>query len=519
MSDVQPESTTEVTPQPASEEIVVSTELKNIIEALIFASDEPMTVRFIRSIMDDVNKDLPPAEHLSVNADIIRKAVGDLNRGYGRMGSGFRIMEIAGGFTYATQENFSSWVGKLAKEKARRRLSPTAVETLAIIAYKQPIAKGEVEFIRGVNVDYIINALLEKDLIHITGRANTPGRPLLYGTTQKFLEHFGLNDLTDLPKPREISELINETELEVDRRLLAEQQELEFKEDLEKKLDGNEGTKNKPQRGAKMKVPDEIKEENRKDAKQKELSPADGQKIEEGEQSSKSNLAVDETAAEATAVQADEAALQENGQDLQAKSDQDLSEINGQALSETSGQDHSAISGQAHSEIGAQESQEDSEESPQIDRRSPNVLRGVVPSEESDLEAEEVLSDQNEQAEAMTVAQADLEIDDRESLTTEDQSPSTTNDQESPALDPAVQHLPHGNLQTTSTEDAADHSAVSTGDEQHVPSDQDMTEQEAFVRGELEGREQQPDQSGHEGQSGWSKWKTKVKTFFRKLFA
>jgi segregation and condensation protein B len=175
MSDVQPEIKTDATPPPAAEETVVSTELKNIIEALIFASDEPMTVRFIRSIMDDVNKDLPPAEHYSVNADIIRKAVGDLNRGYGRMGSGFRIMEIAGGFTYATQENFSSWVGKLAKEKARRRLSPTAVETLAIIAYKQPIAKGEVEFIRGVNVDYIINALLEKDLIHITGRAKHSG--------------------------------------------------------------------------------------------------------------------------------------------------------------------------------------------------------------------------------------------------------------------------------------------------------------------------------------------------------
>ncbi len=237
-------------------EIVVSTELKNIVEALIFASDEPMTVRFIRSIMDDVNKDLPPEQHFVVNAEIIRKCVGDLNRGYGRLGSGFRIIEIAGGFTYATQEQFSSWVGKLAKEKARRRLSPTAVETLAIIAYKQPIAKGEVEFIRGVNVDYIINALLEKDLIHITGRANTPGRPLLYGTTQKFLEHFGLNDLSDLPKPREISELINETEAEVDRRLLAEQQELEFKEDLEKKLEGNEGAKNKPQRGAKMKAPE-----------------------------------------------------------------------------------------------------------------------------------------------------------------------------------------------------------------------------------------------------------------------
>lgn len=222
-------------------EVEVSTELKNIIEALIFASDEPMTVRFIRAIVDDVNKDIPPEQQLVLNAEIIRKAVADLNRGYGRLGSGFRIIEVAGGFVFATQEQFASWVGKLAKERARRRLSPTAVETLAIIAYKQPITKAEVEFIRGVNVDYIINALLEKDLIQITGRQNSPGRPLLYGTTQKFLEHFGLNELTDLPKPREISELISETEIEVDRRLLAEQQELEFQEGLEKKLEGHEG--------------------------------------------------------------------------------------------------------------------------------------------------------------------------------------------------------------------------------------------------------------------------------------
>lgn len=241
-------------------EIDVPVEVKNIIETLIFASDEPMTVRMIRGIIDEANKERLPHEQLVVNAEVIRKAVGDLNRGYGRLGSGFRIIEIAGGFVYATQEQFAAWVGKLAKEKARRRLSPTAVETLAIIAYKQPITKVEVEFIRGVNVDYIINALLEKDLIHITGRQNSPGRPLLYGTTQKFLEHFGLNEITDLPKPREIAELINETEAEVDRRLLAEQQELEFKESLENKLEGHEGTaKNTTAaRKTKVKMPDTI---------------------------------------------------------------------------------------------------------------------------------------------------------------------------------------------------------------------------------------------------------------------
>jgi segregation and condensation protein B len=362
MSDEQTEVKTE--------EIEVSTELKNIIEALIFASDEPITVRFIRSIVDDVNKDIPPAEHFVVNAEIIRKAVGDLNRGYGRMGSGFRIIEVAGGFVHATQEQFSSWVGKLAKERARRRLSPTAVETLAIIAYKQPIAKGEVEFIRGVNVDYIINALLEKDLIHITGRANTPGRPLLYGTTQKFLEHFGLNELSDLPKPREIEELIGETELEVDRRLLAEQQEMEFKEDLEKKLDGNEGSKNKPQRGAKIKHEQEVKAEERrlKDAqKAAENQPAVTEQgesgiqipeekiIEEGETLSEINQQIVEGTAEIENVPTIDAVMTENEQENSAISEQDLSEINDQVHSETNEQDLSETSGQVHLEENGQE--------------------------------------------------------------------------------------------------------------------------------------------------------------------
>ncbi|MFA6540293.1 MAG: SMC-Scp complex subunit ScpB [Bacteroidota bacterium] len=233
--------------EPKQTEVVeISVEVKNIIEALIFASDEPVNARFIRSIFDEAGKELPPDEQLTVNADVVKKAVAELNRGYAKAGSSFKILEIAGGYVHATQEQFSAWVGKLAKEKARRRLSVTAVETLAIIAYKQPITKVEVEFIRGVNVDYIMKTLLEKDLIYISGRANTPGRPLLYGTTQKFLEHFGLNDITDLPKPREIEELIGETEAEVDRRLLAEQQQLEFKEELEERLEGHEGVKQKP---------------------------------------------------------------------------------------------------------------------------------------------------------------------------------------------------------------------------------------------------------------------------------
>jgi segregation and condensation protein B len=499
MSDVQPETKTEAVPeavpQTAADDVVVSTELKNIIEALIFASDEPMTTRFIRSIMDDVNKDLPPSEHYIVNAEIIRKAVGDLNRGYVRMGSGFRIIEIAGGFTYATQENFSSWVGKLAKEKARRRLSPTAVETLAIIAYKQPIAKGEVEFIRGVNVDYIINALLEKDLIHITGRANTPGRPLLYGTTQKFLEHFGLNDLTDLPKPREISELINETEIEVDRRLLAEQQELEFKEDLEKKLEGNEGSKNKPQKQPKVKVPENIKEENRRGGKQSgtaETAPvpaddkaADGQRSAEGETSSESNLTIEAATAD----------VRESAAEHPLVSEQDRSVENVPAEAEVL-PEVSAASRVQHSEPAAEGMTGDAQTVPMTGDRL------AVP--ENDEPADRI-SDVPEQQ----------EIEERDpSMTGGTESPVSEGPDrsavhgksvgkevmetvpESPSAAGPADHQPGGNLSHASMEGAEGHSERSTG-------------------GEQPDRQESPQGT----ETGWSKWKNKVKTFFQKLFA
>lgn len=215
----------------------VSEELKQTIEVLIFASDEPLTVQMIRDVIDEGNQQREPSGRLEASNGDVHSAVTRLNREYEEAQRSFRIVQLAGGYVFATNKKFSMWVGKLFKEKARRKLSATAIETLAIIAYKQPITKPEVEFIRGVNADYIMRALLEKDLVTIMGRASTPGRPLLYGTTPEFLRHFGLNEITDLPKPREIEELIGETELEVDRRLLAEQQEIEFKEQLQEKLE------------------------------------------------------------------------------------------------------------------------------------------------------------------------------------------------------------------------------------------------------------------------------------------
>ncbi len=230
-------------------------ELKEIIEALLFASDEQVTLETLRVVFDEMNRDKPDGEKINPTAEEIRGVIDSLNADYVGSRRAYRIQRLAGGYVFATDKKFASWVGKLFKEKARRKLSQTAVETLAIIAYKQPITKSEVELIRGVNADYIMKTLLEKNLAAIVGRAHSPGRPLLYGTTPDFLKHFGLNEITDLPKPREIEELLGETELEVEKRMLANQEELEFKERLHEKLDPNSRAPHIPRKKSKLQEP------------------------------------------------------------------------------------------------------------------------------------------------------------------------------------------------------------------------------------------------------------------------
>jgi segregation and condensation protein B len=195
------------------------TNLKQIVEGLIFAADEPISPKQIRELVEGAGEN--GAEDSSVlTPQALRSIVDALNGDYEHGGRPYRIQAVAGGYIFATNREVSAFVGKLHREQSRRRLTQAALETLAIIAYKQPITKVELEAIRGVNSDYIVKSLLEKDLITITGRQQSPGRPLLYGTTKRFLMHFGLDSLTDLPKPREIEELIGETELEVEKRML-----------------------------------------------------------------------------------------------------------------------------------------------------------------------------------------------------------------------------------------------------------------------------------------------------------
>jgi segregation and condensation protein B len=162
----------------------------------------------------------------TIDEEAIRTYIDELNKEYETTGRPFRIVKVAGGYQFATQPHFAVWLGKMVQEKSRRKLSVAALESLAVIAYKQPITKPELEAIRGVNADYVLHTLLDRNLVTIVGRTATPGRPLLYGTTREFLKHFGINDLSELPKPREIDELMAEAEYEVEKQML---QELEAK--------------------------------------------------------------------------------------------------------------------------------------------------------------------------------------------------------------------------------------------------------------------------------------------------
>ncbi len=190
---------------------------RQIIEALIFASDEPLSGRQISEILASTEDGGP---RLRVKEDEILATIRELNAEYVRQNRAFRIIQVAGGYQFATMPDYASWLGRMVKEKAKRKLTQATLETMSVIAYKQPVTKPEIEAIRGVNADYAIQKLMERGLITIVGRAATAGRPLLYGTTADFLRHFGLNDLSELPKPREIDEIMADPGLDMERELL-----------------------------------------------------------------------------------------------------------------------------------------------------------------------------------------------------------------------------------------------------------------------------------------------------------
>jgi segregation and condensation protein B len=172
--------------------ININADPKLTIEALIFVSNAPVTRTQIKEIIKD-SKD-----------EDIEKYVNDLNEEYEKSNRSFRVEEIAGGWQIRTKPEFSAPIKSLLNIQRRERLSGPALETLAIIAYKQPITKAEIEGIRGVNGDWMISNLIDKDLVRVAGRKDIIGHPFMYGTTTRFLEHFGLASLKDLPNVEEL---------------------------------------------------------------------------------------------------------------------------------------------------------------------------------------------------------------------------------------------------------------------------------------------------------------------------
>ncbi len=176
-----------------SEEIdEIEATLETVIESVLFASDEPLSPKRLVDI----------AEAGSVKR--IRECVKTLNNKYRDGGFSFRIEKISGGYQMMTLPAFNPWISKLIKVRSDNKLTPATLETLAIVAYKQPIIRADVEAIRGVAAGEVLRNLMYKGLVKIVGRAEILGRPMLYGTTKKFLDVFGLNDLKDLPKIEEL---------------------------------------------------------------------------------------------------------------------------------------------------------------------------------------------------------------------------------------------------------------------------------------------------------------------------
>jgi len=212
----------------------------SVIEALIFSSDEPLKIDEIIKAIKGIDGEESP-----ITGEDIEETVTNINQQLEEQQRPFRIMKIAGGFSFSTKHEYAKYIGYLSTEKSKRRLSQSALETLAIIAYKQPITKPEIEMIRGVNADYIMNTLLEKSLVAINGRAETVGRPLVYGTTDEFLKYFGLNRLTDLPKPREIDEIMQDEDfLDQKRKIMMNALEEDAEAGLEQEFEEEHDTQN-----------------------------------------------------------------------------------------------------------------------------------------------------------------------------------------------------------------------------------------------------------------------------------
>lgn len=179
-------------------------DLKNIIESLLFVAENPLTVDQIKQIVT-----LPDSK-------AIRQTLNQLQQDYEDRQGAFGLHEVAGGYQFRTRPEYVPWIKRFLQPKPAR-LSKAALETLAIIAYKQPVIRSDVEQLRGVDCGGVLRMLLERKLIRVLGRKEIPGRPLIYATTKEFLQVFDLKNLKDLPTPKEIEALAQEPDLEDDQ--------------------------------------------------------------------------------------------------------------------------------------------------------------------------------------------------------------------------------------------------------------------------------------------------------------
>jgi segregation and condensation protein B len=178
-----------------SESVVASAEVKAVVEALIFASPDPVTPKMLFRLLNDEPKEDVTAAIAALKADYENRP-------------GLQMVEVAGGYQIVTRPDLHEWVRRLFHERSSQKLTVQGLETLAVIAYKQPITALEITEIRGVNTSGVLSTLLERHLIKIVGRKNVVGRPFLYATTKEFLIRFGLNDLRDLPKIEDMAEAL-----------------------------------------------------------------------------------------------------------------------------------------------------------------------------------------------------------------------------------------------------------------------------------------------------------------------
>jgi len=176
--------------------------LKQHVEALIFVSPQAAAVADIQSVLNEVfQAEVPEADILA--------AIEQIRDQFQQEQYAFELIEIAGGYQFMTKGAYHNTIAIHLRQTTKKRLSQAALETLAIVAYKQPVSKSEVEQIRGVNCDYALQKLLEKELVLIAGRSDGPGRPLLYATSDKFMDYLGIRTLSDLPKPKDFKEVEN----------------------------------------------------------------------------------------------------------------------------------------------------------------------------------------------------------------------------------------------------------------------------------------------------------------------